>query len=296
MKYKVIKKNIGKKNASIFSTFETEKEIIDTAFEGDIGLMFIEKDNPSISIINLKGELVENWLGKKDIVRYQNGSQTDARFTSPCSICHNGTTAYILEENASVIRMFGLKNRYIEGFSGEQYKIDLKKQTVKRKVLPIIKSAAYKGTVFFTNNVSNKCFCVSHGNLSYVIGDGKARFSISSEYKRSSFNRPTGIFLSGNKLYISDTNNHCIRQIDPSSNSIRIVFGNPLETNNLKHKLQNPSKLVIKRNMLFVLDGNSVKVTGLASSNISAVYESDKINSIEADEYRNIYIVEREDA
>jgi len=295
MKYKVIKKNIGKKNVSIFSTFETEKEIIDTTFHDKIGLMFIEKDNPSITLINLKGKVIENWMGKKEKSGCQNGSHDISTFTNPCSICHNGTMAYVLEDNGYLIRQFSLEYRYVESLTGKSYKADLHKQIFSQKA-PIIKSSAGKNTLFFTNNMSNKCFYVKHGKLDHVIGDGKARFCISSDYKRSSLNRPSGIFAVGDNVYVSDTKSHCIRQIDKLNKSIKVAFGSPLETNDLKNTLMYPSKLVIKKNMVFMLDGNRVKVSGLNGGSISSVYESDNIESIEADSHRNLYVMERDDA
>ena len=294
MKYKIVKKIVGKKSASIFSTFETEKEIIDTAFDENIGIMFIERDNPSISLVDLKGELIENWIGKKGDCRYQNGSQQIARFASPCSICLSKTKAYVLEEDGFVIRTFGLKSKYVENFSGNKYKADLKKYVSSKKKPSIFKSAAVQNKMFFTNDISNKLFCVSGGNLSYVVGDGKARYSVSSEYTRSSFNRPSGIFCVGGVVYISDTRNHCIRQVDKKKKSVNIVSGSPVELDDSDYLLKSPSKLVIRKNMVFILDDNSIKVTSLGSNNISVIYESDTIDSLEADGHRNVYIVERE--
>ena len=159
-----------------------------------------------------------------------------------------------------------------------------------KKKSPIIKSIAGINKVFFVHNIANKCFCVSNGNLEYSIGDGKARFSIASDYKASSFSSPSGIFESDNLIYISDTNNHCIRQLDIKNKKIQVISGSPLNSDTLDH----PTKLTIKRNMIFVLDGDTVKVTGLSGASISEVYKSDSIDSIEADDHRNVYIIERE--
>ena len=292
MDYKVIKKNVGKKNASIFSTFETEKEIIDTSFHEETGIMFIERGNPSISLIDLKGKVTRNWLGENGDPRRQNGSQYIARLKNPCSICNNGVFGYIIEESGYVIRSFDLKNRHMESYSGKMYKEDLGKHLFNKKKPPVIKSTANENGIFFVNDIVNKVFCMSYGNLDRVIGDGKARYSVSSDYQRSSFNSPSGIFVDGADIYVSDTNNHCVRRI--GDNSIRIVVGSPLENDISEQCLLNPSKLVIKRNMIFVLDGNKVKVTGVSARNTSNVYESDTIDSLEADNRRNIYIMERQ--
>jgi len=292
MKYKIIKKHIGKEGTSVLCRFETEKEIIDSSLVESSGIIFIEKDNSSLSFISLNGKVTKEWLGKSNDARIQNGSQKIARFKSPCSICNNDIFAYIVEEEGEVIRKFGLKGKYLEIFSGKNYQEELKKQLPKSCTFPIIRSTAEKNKIIFTNNLSNRCFAVHNGNIEYVIGDGKKRFSVSSDYTRSSFNSPSGVFSVGGLIYIADTNNHCIRKVDHKNKAISIVSGTPLDTG---HFLNSPSKLVVKKNMIFVLDNDSIKVTSVNSNNLSTVYTSDKIDLFEADNHRNIYIMERED-
>ena len=292
MKYKVVKKRIGAKGISVLSQFETEREIIDSSFVDSKGIIFIEKGNSALSFVTLEGKVTREWIGKSNDARIQNGSQDIARFKSPCSVCNSDVFAYVIEEEGRVIRRFGLEGLYLESFSGKFYQKELKKQLSKECIDPVIKSTAGKNQVFFTNNLLNKCFCVNHGRLGRVIGDCKKRFAVSSDYTRASFNRPSGVFSVGNSIYIADTNNHCIRKIDSKNKAVNIVAGTPMDT---KHILKKPSKLVVKRSMVFVLDGDTIKVTGLNSDSISTVYtSSDHIDSFEADTHRNIYMLERE--
>lgn len=63
---------------------------------------------------------------------------------------------------------------------------------------------------------------VTSKNCSTLAGVGKACLQDGS-FSEAGFSEPGGLCLSGDKLYIADTNNHCVRVMDLHSNIITQV-------------------------------------------------------------------------
>jgi thiol-disulfide isomerase/thioredoxin len=57
-----------------------------------------------------------------------------------------------------------------------------------------------------------------------VIGNGSRGFTNGS-YEDTTFNKPQGVALDGNTLYIADTNNHAVRSVDLSTREVSTIAG-----------------------------------------------------------------------
>ena len=64
-----------------------------------------------------------------------------------------------------------------------------------------------------------------NGKLLDVIGSGKAALT-DGNYAAAGFNRPQGLFLEGELLYVADTQNHAIRMIDLAKKTVETISGN----------------------------------------------------------------------
>jgi thiol-disulfide isomerase/thioredoxin len=62
------------------------------------------------------------------------------------------------------------------------------------------------------------------GKSSLVIGSGGSGF-VDGTYASAQFNRPQGIFLDGQTLYVADTENHAIRSVDLSLKQVTTTSG-----------------------------------------------------------------------
>lgn len=62
------------------------------------------------------------------------------------------------------------------------------------------------------------------GKLLDVIGSGKAAAG-DGDFARASFNRPQGIALDGEMLYVADTENHLIRRVDLKTKRVETIGG-----------------------------------------------------------------------
>ncbi len=62
------------------------------------------------------------------------------------------------------------------------------------------------------------------GKDAIAIGDGEEGFE-DGPYEKARFNRPQGIFVNGDTLYIADTENHAIRSVDLKAREVATVAG-----------------------------------------------------------------------
>jgi DNA-binding beta-propeller fold protein YncE len=63
-----------------------------------------------------------------------------------------------------------------------------------------------------------------HGNVFAVAGEGSAGFS-DGPFAQAKFNRPQGMALDGEYLYVADTENHALRRLDIKSKRVETVAG-----------------------------------------------------------------------
>jgi DNA-binding beta-propeller fold protein YncE len=117
-----------------------------------------------------------------------------------------------------------------------------------------------------------------NGKLLEVIGNGNASAKDGS-YTNATFNRPQGLALSNEKLYVADTENHLLRRIDLQKKTVETIAG----TGNLKDftgiggiakttPLRSPWDLEIVENELFIAMAGShqIWVMDLVSNKIQA--------------------------
>jgi len=62
------------------------------------------------------------------------------------------------------------------------------------------------------------------GKLLDVIGSGKAAMT-GGDYRAASFNRPQGMALDGENLYVADTENHLLRRVDLKAKKVETIGG-----------------------------------------------------------------------
>ena len=118
-----------------------------------------------------------------------------------------------------------------------------------------------------------------------IAGNGHAGYSVCSNPSNSLLNAPCGLALFDTSIYITDTNNNCIRKIE--ENKISIIIGNPTNDD-----IKMPRKIKIKNNIGYFIDENGANYLSLSNSQYGMVYESKNIVSIEIDEDKGLFIIE----
>lgn len=82
-----------------------------------------------------------------------------------------------------------------------------------------------EGRLFISDSNNNRIIITDlDGNVKDVIGDGSEGTQDGS-FESAQFNKPQGLSLSGNKLYIADTENHLIREADLNNKTVKTIAG-----------------------------------------------------------------------
>ncbi|QVL31806.1 redoxin domain-containing protein [Telmatocola sphagniphila] len=78
-------------------------------------------------------------------------------------------------------------------------------------------------------------------------------------FAEAQFDDPQGLALKGDKLYVADRRNHCIRELDLKAQTVKIIAGTGQQDRDraeggpaLKHGLNSPWDLLIRDNILFI--------------------------------------------
>jgi hypothetical protein len=283
MQYRFLKKAFGTHKVSLDIKFEFDKNIIDICFVND-GILFIAEDYPALGFLGLDGSLNKEWMGKADKSDFKNGDIQICRFKKPEAIFSDSKFIYILDDGGNYLRSLNYSNKYVETITGKNYISQFKKHYRKNSRLHGVSLG--RGRFYFSSSEANKCFAIQNGKLAATIGDGRPRFCVSTSPRHASFNCPMGIGLSGGQIYISDSKNTCVRTMDLKSGAITVAMGCPPESKG-ERTLTSPSKIAIKKNQVFVLDENKIKVSNIEMHN------SDTIIAFDIDQKLNAYILEK---
>ena len=88
------------------------------------------------------------------------------------------------------------------------------------------KVLASNGRLFIADSGHNRIVVASqNGAVETIIGNGEAGLK-NGDFASASFNNPQGMALDGDKLYVTDTNNHALRVIDLAQKTVQTLAGN----------------------------------------------------------------------
>lgn len=76
-----------------------------------------------------------------------------------------------------------------------------------------------------TNNHTIRKLDLSSGMVTTLAGVAGKKGNNDGTGSSARFNRPSGITTDGNNLYVADSNNHTIRQVDPDSGAVTTIAG-----------------------------------------------------------------------
>jgi sugar lactone lactonase YvrE len=116
--------------------------------------------------------------------------------------------------------------------------------------------------------------CTLSGMVKRTFGNGLPLF-LDGAADEAAFNRPNGISLDGNYLYVADTGNHAVRRVNLMNGAIDTMLGNGRPGRTLDSvirdfhdaPLDNPTALHVHRDSLLVADAGN---NGLCMLNLSS--------------------------
>ncbi len=187
---------------------------------------------PGLVLINPRGEIVNRWFGEGQFDEI--GAE--------------------IEKLVSDFRTRGELREYPLKFALEKAKIGDLPLAFPGKVLADGKS----NRLFISDTNHNRIVITDlKGKLLDVIGNGKENLS-DGNFQTAAFNRPQGLALDGENLYVADTANHSIRRVNLKLKIVETVSGNGKQAEfrtkggGIKTSLSSPWDLVKDGNSLFV--------------------------------------------
>ncbi|MES9874062.1 MAG: thioredoxin-like domain-containing protein [Candidatus Sedimenticola sp. 6PFRAG7] len=106
----------------------------------------------------------------------------------------------------------------------------------------------------------------SSGDQMRVIGNGTAGFRDGS-LESAQFAYPQGMVKSGNTLYLADTGNHALRQVDLSTATVSTIAGNGQLAQQM-HPASNARSIALRSPWDLALDGNDLYIAMAGSHQI----------------------------
>ncbi len=146
-----------------------------------------------------------------------------------------------------------------------------------------VRKASFNRPIDITTDGTNYLYVADYANhairmvdkttgvTTTLAGSGLAG-SLDAVGKAASFNHPTGITTSGNFIYVVDSGNHIIRQIDKTSGKVQIIAGIAATAGSIDDdtgtlaKFNTPIGITTDDNSLFVTDSGNHTIRRIALS------------------------------
>ena len=291
MNYSLSKIFFGTSKTHLVCDININANISDICCINDGKFIFTSDDTHCIGLIE-NAEVKFPWIGTIGKNGDEDGQLAGALFDSPIALCLNifSNICFVIESGGSRIREIEIEGGYVSSkFGANQKKImDRYFSKIKKEDSKNVACAVCSGDqIYWTVGEINRCFKHTDSTITNFIGSGSAGYSISSDFKFSLLNKPSGICYIGDSIYISDKGNGCIRRV--SEESIDLICGSPLRKNSLS-----PSKILGVKNIIyFICDNNKVKYFSIVSGDMGDIYEASNICSICLDDKNNLFVLER---
>lgn len=229
MEYNLFKKAKGV-NPSLFLTLSLDEEWVDISCVND-NIAFLFKDK--IKVFNPEArEFVEEY---------------PLNCNDACSFEYRNTRYFYLFENCTKISYYDTVIKSNMKLMDGSCSGEIKKRISKHKSVCGDMTIGKDGHFYFTIKELHKIFMFKRSNVNNIAGDGDPNYANGSDLLSCSFFYPEGMFYKNGSVFVADSGNACIREIN--NGKIKLFFGNPLE------KIISPQKIYIGDNMIVFSSG-----------------------------------------
>lgn len=271
MIYKILCKSFGSKPV-LFTKIKSDFEIHDFCFAINIGYFFTS--NQCIGHVDLRGNVFYPFIGREGENKITHGFREAVTFSDPSAICFSQTNRVLLvvEENGKRVRSIDTIDDYYCLTAVNNVDED-KVDTFYRRKYPLGKTSIYTDgyNLSWTMDNLNLVFNSWNSNTLKVIGCGKGGYASSSLESYHCINKPSGLLIKNNTLYVSDKRNHCIRAF---SKEDKIIVGHPIISD------IEPEKIISIKNAFYFIDRGSVKCLSSFNTKPFIEYSGESVISI----------------
>ena len=117
-----------------------------------------------------------------------------------------------------------------------------------------------KGRLFVADSNHHRLLAVDlpDGRVSHIVGSGHPGL-VDGDFDRVQFNRPQGVAVNDGQIYIADTENHAIRQVDWSNGKVTTLAGTGVQARafnaagtGTEVALNSPWDLIVRERVLYI--------------------------------------------
>ncbi len=249
------------------------------ALDGD-SLYVADTSNHLIRQVDLKAKTVKTaaGTGKQMSEYFQQGAARTIALSSPWDLQLVGRTLYIAMAGPHQIWKLDLDNKEISTFAGSGREA--------RKDGPLIE-AGFAQPSGITSDGSKLYIADSESNIireidlttgwvrTIVGGDLFDFGDADGEGDSVRLQHPLGVFAHGDKIFISDTYNHKIKELNPKQRTVKTLVGarKPGQTDGHSPAFYEPGGLSIANNRMYVADTNNhaIRVVDLKTKSTSTL-------------------------
>jgi len=287
MSYKISKLSYGTSKPSLILKIDCDLEISDICYADSVGFILSLPKHHCIGKVS-NGKVEIPWIGQMNQSGAKDGYLVKLDYPSSVYYLKSHNLCFVIESGGSKIRKIQLWNRHAIALLGKNSHDKTKSFFANIKNVGNLKTDCgidSRGNIYWVVDGLNRCFKydVGLGDVVNYVGDGRSGFTVSNSLRNCRLSGPRGVFVDNKSIYISDTKNRCIRKVENDVTSIAV--GDPLKNTIL------PSKIRGCRNVLYFINGQEIRYA--ANNNTGILYGSEGIISIDVDDDKNIYILEK---
>jgi sugar lactone lactonase YvrE len=185
-------------------------------------LYVLDTNNSDLRKVNLDTRTVTTIGGTANISGSEDGHGTSAHFNLPTQIATDGTALYITDSGNDTIRRMTLADGNIKTIGGQAQQTGKQDGPVAKSLFSGPRGIATDGKFVYVADTGNgviRKIDLTNMTVSTIAGTGEEG-NKDGPGDQAQFNNPGALCLSGTTLYLMDADNHAVRKIDTTSNTL----------------------------------------------------------------------------
>ncbi len=250
------------------------------ALAGD-NLYVADTENHLIRRVNLKSRTVETVAGTGQQTHdyFQSGAARQVALSSPWDLQLVGHTLYIAMAGPHQIWKLDLDKNTVSTFAGSGREARLDGSLLDAGFAQPSGMAAIGQTLYVSDAESNiiRAIDLTNGQVKTLVGGDLFEFGdVDGTGDDVRLQHPLGLLANGDKLFIADTYNHKIKELDPKHERVTSLFGTgkPGQADGASPSFYEPGGLAQANGKLYVADTNNhaIRVVDLKTKHTSTLF------------------------
>ena len=249
------------------------------ALAGD-SLYVADTENHLIRRVDLKSRMVETiaGTGKQTREYFQTGAARQVALSSPWDLQLVGQTLYIAMAGTHQIWKLDLDKNTVSTFAGSGREARLDGSLLEAGFAQPSGMAVIGQTLYVADSESNiiRAIDTANGQVKTLVGGDLFEFGdVDGTGDDVRLQHPLGLLANGDKLFVADTYNHKIKELDPKHERVTSLFGTgkPGQADGAAPSFYEPGGLAQANGKLYVADTNNhaIRVVDLKTKQVSTL-------------------------